>query len=464
MKSETDYDSDKPVRLLWLRCLAVLAPVAFLAVVGYLVRGPFHEQLHHYPGFVYLLVVLTVCVSFFTLFIFGTIRRAEHSLIERNQQLSALLRVGRAASSSLHVEDVLEAGLSAILAVTSSASAEVWLVDNGKLTLARAEKLGVGRTSPSIDESLLTLAVERGSPIDARTLGTELHLVEFEMRKAGFLSFYAQPLIRSGRVLGVLAVASPRPADLTSGPERRLLDGIAEQIAIAIENAQLHEQVIDATVLEERERLAHELHDGLAQVLGYVNTQALAIDKLITSGRGTEARKELLSLRDAVRGVYGDVREAILGLRSAHDTLVPSLRSYVVDLERMMDTSVTLKLGEGTEAVHLAAPVEIQLIRIVQEALSNVRKHAHAREATVRIDVEDHTLFLQVIDDGRGFDVARPIQTGWPQFGLRTMEERAHAIGGTFELRSSPERGGTTVSVTIPVATFAEVPNAHPAR
>ena len=451
-----------------LKWFAIVAPTALLAFVGFLVRGPLHEELHSYPGYLYLLGVLSVVVAVFSFLVFGIIARVERRVVEQNQHLAGLLAVGRAGASSLDPAGVLDAALEAILSVTSAEAAEVWLVaEGGELVLARQRGLAMDafreRTRLRLGEGLPGLAAHTGSPVVVHDLASDPRFVRDRVRELGFQTFSTQPLVRRGGIVGVLAVAARSPVALSSAAERRLLEGIGEQLVIAIENAQLHERVLDAAVLEERERLAHELHDGLAQVLGYVNTQTLAIGELLSSGRGEEAEAQVARMRKAAREVYADVREAILGLRSTRDALLPSLRSYLADYDRMTGIKTALNVSAEVEALDLPPSVEIQLVRIVQEALSNVRKHAHAAGATVSLDVREDSLALEVVDDGSGFDLDRPARTGWPRFGLQTMRERAQAIGGTFELQSKPGLG-TRVAVAVPLESPAEVRVASPAR
>jgi signal transduction histidine kinase len=302
-----------------------------------------------------------------------------------------------------------------------------------------------------------------GSTLVVRDLASDPRLARERVEESSFETFCAQPLVRRGETVGVLVVASRSAVALSSVGERRLLEGICEQLVLAIENARLHERVLDAAVLEERERLARELHDGLAQVLGYVNTQTLAIEELLSSGRREEAEAQVGRMREAAMRVYTDVRGAILGLRSTRDALLPSLRSYVVDYGRMTGIGLQLNVAAEVEALRLPSSVEIQLARIVQEALSNVRKHAQATSATVSLEVRDDRFHLEVVDDGRGFDLDQPVRTGWPHFGLQTMRERAQAIGGTFELWSRPG-SGTRVAVNVPLGSPAQVRHASPAR
>jgi len=255
----------------------------------------------------------------------------------------------------------------------------------------------------------------------------------------------------------VLGVAALDPGKLSSEAELRLLEGIAERVATAVENARLHERVLDGAVLEERMRIARELHDGLAQVLGYINMQTHAIDKLLESGGTGEARAELARLDGVARDVYRDVREEILGLRVSlpRQGLVPALRRYLSEYEPMMSAAIHFEVGPEVEPLELPPSTEIQLVRIVQEALSNVRKHAGAASVRVRLAAGADGLTVEIHDDGRGFDPERSEPTGWPRFGLRTMRERAQAIGGRFELSSQPGQG-THVAVLVPLPEPAE--------
>ena len=233
----------------------------------------------------------------------------------------------------------------------------------------------------------------------------------------------------------------------------------AELSALLDENVRLHDQVLDRAVLEERERIARELHDGLAQVLGYMNTQTQAVGKLLESGRVDEAREELRVMGTVSRDVYGDVREAIVGLRSVPQGLVPAIREYLARLPRSPGCAIELVVLGDAGDVALPPSTEIQLVRIVQEALSNVRKHAGAGRVHVLVDARDGEVGVEVVDDGAGFDPHRSDPTGWPRFGIQTMRERAQALGGSCAVVSSPG-AGTRVVVRVPVGSGREVVHA----
>jgi nitrate/nitrite-specific signal transduction histidine kinase len=228
-------------------------------------------------------------------------------------------------------------------------------------------------------------------------------------------------------------------------------------LARAFETMRLQLQALLAkahnlAILEERERIAREMHDGLGQVLGYVNTKTLAASRLLEVGKIDEARTQLAQLDAAARDVYADVREAILGL---HTTLNPerdflaALHEYVDGFERQSGIHVSLDVSDWPARSPLPLAAEIQLVRIVQEALANVRKHAHAQHARVRLAVRAQTVELAIADDGHGFDPTRLDHEGGPRFGLQTMRERAEGIGGAFAIGSCQEQG-TCVMISIP--------------
>jgi signal transduction histidine kinase len=284
-----------------------------------------------------------------------------------------------------------------------------------------------------------------------------------EVAALDLLTFCALPLRRPTGTIGVLAVAARGDDAFESPGERRVLEGIGERVALAVENARLHEQVLDRAVLEERERIARELHDGLAQVLGYINTQTQAVKKLLETRKIGDARSELDAMGAVSREVYADVREAIVGLRAVPAGLVPAIRDYLSRLPRVAGCEIELRVVREGESVPLAPATEIQLVRIVQEALSNVRKHAGASHVEVVVGGDGEEVGIEIVDDGQGFDPFLLDRTGWPRLGLQTMRERAQAIGGALEVVSAPGEG-TRIAVHVPVSNGREATRAGAPR
>ncbi len=265
-------------------------------------------------------------------------------------------------------------------------------------------------------------------------------------------SSLAERLTAGGKAVGVLAVGRCSGAPFTED-ERQVLSGLANLAAIAVEHFRLQERVQSIAVLEERERIAREMHDSFGQVLGYVNTKAQAVRALLAAGRVEDAQHHLGQLESAAREVYADLREAILGLRtetSPERPLLVALQDYVRQFSAQSGLAAELVV-EGDRPPPALSPVaELHLIRIIQEALTNVRKHAMAQRVTVRLAARDGTLTVTVHDDGLGFDPARPHVSPGPRFGLQTMRERAEAIGGRFTIESR-EGAGTRVVVQLPL-------------
>ena len=268
-------------------------------------------------------------------------------------------------------------------------------------------------------------------------------------------SAVAVPLLAGERVLGTLAVSANRARPFEA-LELGTLDSLARVAAVAIENGRLNRRVRELGMVEERNRIARELHDGLAQVLAYVGAKTEAASSLLDAGRPAEARAQLVDLADVARSTYVDVREAILGLSSPLEPgrgVVPAIREYASSYAEAAKLATQVVASPDAEATRLAPAAEAQALRILQEALTNVRKHARARRVTIQASRDGDALLLEVRDDGRGFAPDATGATGgdWPRFGLQTMRERASSVGGEVEV-SSRGGTGTQVRIRLPIA------------
>jgi signal transduction histidine kinase len=273
----------------------------------------------------------------------------------------------------------------------------------------------------------------------------------------------AVPIVSAGKILGNLYLADKvdPTARTFSQEDEDTLVRFATQAALAIENARLHRRVHDLAITEERERIAREMHDSLAQVLGYVNTKAQAVEELLKLEQVERAGQQVRQLGEVARAAYADVREGILGLRTSlgpQRSFVEALREYVERWHEQSGIEAQLVLEPPDARLDRLNPgAELQLLRIVQEALANVRKHAQASCAIVRL-AEESSGWIQAVveDDGRGFDPSRARAVGsdgGPHFGLSTMRERAESIGATLQVESSPGHG-TRVRVRIPTGSM----------
>lgn len=204
-------------------------------------------------------------------------------------------------------------------------------------------------------------------------------------------------------------------------------------------------------VVEERERISHELHDGLAQLISYMLVRLDTVAELLATARLREAAAELERLRASADDLYVEVRESIAGLRAGvrEVGLAQALRDYLEEFEERHGIVVEFQAGAlPREQAPLAV---LQLFRIVQEALSNVRKHADARHVWITCGaVESDMLRLVIEDDGRGYEPPTATRAEPRAFGLAIMRERTASLGGTFSVEPRPG-GGTRVAVHAPL-------------
>lgn len=233
--------------------------------------------------------------------------------------------------------------------------------------------------------------------------------------------------------------------------ERRLLETAADMISLAVAQAAVLEQERHAARVDELDRIARELHDSLAQVLGTLHLRLRAIPDPIED-HAAHVRDEVDALGDLCHNAYQDVREAITGLRSltrSEESFTQAVTTYATHYSRLGGPETVLDLG-STE-LELDPASRLHLLRIIQEALTNVRKHALAHKVRITLrDLPDgHHLLVE--DDGQGFDTEIQSRTR-AGYGLDTMRERSTLIGATLEVQSAPG-AGTRVSIHIPPPT-----------
>lgn len=302
---------------------------------------------------------------------------------------------------------------------------------------------------PPVGHGLLRVVLQEGQTLRLPDLTKDSRSYGFPPNHPPMRSLLAVPIPCKSPFLGNLYLADKEQGREFSVDDEDTLKRFAVQTAIAIDNAHLHRQVADLATAQERLRIAHEMHDGTAQVLGYVNTKVQAAIEYIRRGENDEATKQLRELAVAAREAYTDVREAIVDLR----TLPTPQRSFTEILEQYLErwkeqTGVSTQLIIDSDLV-FPAGVELQVIRIIQESLANVRKHAHAESVKIEIRRTEDRLSINVIDDGMGFNPSARPRSEFPRFGLSTMKERAESIGGTLIIDGTPGKG-TAVRVEIP--------------
>lgn len=260
------------------------------------------------------------------------------------------------------------------------------------------------------------------------------------------LAYHASiPLYFQDKPLGIMNVTGPSWRELTAD-ELRLLSTIAYQVAIAIERARLAEESARLARAEERARIAREIHDTLAQALTAI---ALHLDGAVRTldSSPQRAKQRVNRALEVARESLEDARRSVLNLRAAPPAGKP-LPEALGALGRALTAETGVRVHVHAAGDRTLPPrVESELFRIAQEALTNVRRHAHAKEVEITLRTTPRRIRLSVRDDGQGFS-PRPVPEG--RLGIVGMRERAQLLGGWLRVTSTRGRG-TTVTASVPV-------------
>jgi two-component system, NarL family, nitrate/nitrite sensor histidine kinase NarX len=271
------------------------------------------------------------------------------------------------------------------------------------------------------------------------------------MRPERVRSRLAIPLKHGSEVAGMLCVGSLAERTF-SAEERNLATAMAAQAAITLEHSRLDAEVRRLAIIEERTRIARDIHDGLAQTVSLLHLKLRQAQAIIPSDQMTPIGNALEEMAGISSTAYDEIRQSIYGLRtmvSASLGFVPTLTELLHEFSMQNQMLVKLE-ADGAETLRLSPASEPQVVRIVQEALNNVRKHAQVDRARVRVERKEGWLHVSVQDDGLGFDPATVASGNGLHFGLQGMRERAETLGGTLVIDTAPGRG-TRVTVTVPL-------------
>lgn len=205
--------------------------------------------------------------------------------------------------------------------------------------------------------------------------------------------------------------------------------------------------------LQERERLARELHDSVGQVLGFVSLQGQIVGRWMKAGDIDKAQSLLSRLVEVTRDAHADVRESILNLKtgSAREwAFFPALKQYMENFQSNYGIQTQMVLPEGLNEGSFEPSVEIQVLRVIQEAMINAQKHGGAHSIHIEFELASNRAIISIADDGTGFDPSQLNQKAGGHFGLGFMRERMEQIGGSLEIDSKPG-AGTAVKLNVPL-------------
>jgi signal transduction histidine kinase len=293
---------------------------------------------------------------------------------------------------------------------------------------------------------LLGVIIRESTSLRIADIGADDRRSGFPPNHPPMHSFLGVPIRLRDRAIGNFYLTNKQGADEFSFDDQRLVERFAMHAAIAIDNARLHEQVRRLAVMEERDRIGRDLHDGVIQRLYAVTLSLDDVPELMDEAPA-DARDRVERSIEALQSAIGDIRDFIYELRPAPmsaDDLRDALRGLGDEVARNGTTAVSVEVvGEGMVPPELAS----ELVVIAREALSNVGRHARADRAAVRLVVDDDLARLTISDDGHGFDIDAPRDARHQ--GLGNMRERAEARRGRLVVSSTPG-SGTQVEAVIP--------------
>jgi signal transduction histidine kinase len=377
-------------------------------------------------------------------------------LAHRALQLETSARVSRQITSILDTEALASSVVDLIGHSFDYPYVQIYLRDEKRDMLElRASTVTIGeqyRRLPVGRGSLNGMAARKNEPVLVRDVSQNRESLADSEVMADTRSQLVIPLRMGASVLGTLDVQSRR-LDSFGEEDVRLIQSLGDQIAIAVENARLYDQSRKLAALEERSYLARELHDSVTQLLFSITLTAEAARMLLRQDE-PHVSAQLRRLQGLANQAMKEMRALIHQLRpmpEADSSLASHMRGLIAEREKRDGLRVTLHVEHDKR---LPARYELALFRVVQEALNNVVKHAHTSRAEVRLLIEDHSVVLEIEDQGIGFDPSQlqgdRVEQGLSKLGLTSMRERVELLGGTFVVESEPGKG-TRIRVQVPI-------------
>jgi two-component system nitrate/nitrite sensor histidine kinase NarX len=379
------------------------------------------------------------------------------SLAQQNARLATLYDMTALLNAPSTQEDLCRGFLRRLLPVAGAGAGTVRLMspDGGTLHLFVED----GLAPEFLDKEHCLARGECACGEAAARSATVIHVLSAKRapinitlphcREAGFATVAAFPIAAQQQVLGIFNLFYREARDV-AGEERHLFESLGQNLGVAIESLRLVSRERELAIAEERNLLAQELHDSIAQSLAFLNLQTQMLRKALATTDAAETQRILDEIQAGVQESYADVRELLVHFRTriADGDVELGVRTLLTRFQHQ--TGIATELKATGAAAPLAPDDQLQVMHILQEALSNVRKHSGASKVEVVLNRGPGYSFA-VRDDGRGFDPSRPPDDAADHVGLRIMRERATRIGARVDVDSAPG-AGTEVRLRLPVA------------
>jgi signal transduction histidine kinase len=380
-------------------------------------------------------------------------RERDTVLTRRSEDLILLNDIASALTSSLEIDEILNKALAVVMNYMKVEAGEIFLLEDDKQTLrmvlhrGQAAEAFWSRNRFKVGEGFIGMVAQKRESVLSTDLKTDDRFSREAIVKAGFRQMAALPLLSGDNLMGVMTVAarSDQPLEQSS---IQMLDAVANWAGLAIENARLHQNARRLAVLEERDRIGMDLHDGIIQSIygvGLSLENALhTIDEDADLAK-VRIKQSIEGLNQAIR----DIRTYILDLRPrqlGNDGLMPALKRLTTEYRANTFAEVLLK-GPQKGLDNLAQASSLALFHICQESLANAAKHAGAKRVDINVWTTADRVMMEIHDNGKGFDVDKmSITIG---HGLSNIQTRARSVGGEVDVTSMIGEG-TTILAWVP--------------
>jgi signal transduction histidine kinase len=380
-------------------------------------------------------------------------RRRDKALTRRSEDLSLLNDIASALTASLELDEILNKTLAVVINYMKVEAGEIFLLEDDRETLRMV--LHRGQAAEAFwthnqfkkGEGVIGRVAQTGQPVFSSDLTKDSQFIRSPVVEAGFRQIAYLPLKSGENLLGVLSVAT-RSEDPLDERSLQLLGAVANWAGLAIENARLHQNARRLAILEERDRIGMDLHDGIIQSVygvGLSLENALHTIDEDTDLARVRIKESISGLNQAIR----DIRSYILDLRPrqmGNDGLMKALDRLAAEYRAQTFSEVILK-GLEKQPDDLPQVNALALFHICQEVLANAAKHSGANRVDINLWTTSDRVLMEIHDNGKGFAMEKMSTT--IGHGLSNMQTRSHAVGGDVDITSAIG-DGTTILAWVP--------------
>ena len=385
--------------------------------------------------------------------LYEQMRERDLALTRRNVDMGLLNGIASTLTSSLELDEILNKTLGLVMNYMKVEAGEIFLLEEDKTTLRmvlhRGQAAEAFWTSNifQVGEGYPGIVAKNRKPMIGTHLANDTNFLRDSVVQAGFQQIACIPLLSGENLMGVMSVAT-RATDPFDERSVQLLTAVGAWAGLAIENARLHSNARRLAVLEERDRIGMDLHDGIIQSIYGVGL-ALEGAKLTLDEDTVSAKEQIRQSIDGLNQAIRDIRAYILDLRPrqlGNEGLLVGIKRLIAEYRAHTFSEVNFT-GPENDMKDLPHTQSLALFHICQEALANAAKHAKAKNVQVVLWTTNERALLEIKDDGKGFELEK-MKTSIGH-GLANMQTRAHAVGGDIDI-SSVSGDGTTILVWVP--------------